>query len=189
MPGILTALVAIAVLAAGWVVWQFNRLVRTRNQVREGWSGIEVQLKRRHELVPNLVAAVKGYQAHEQEVLEEVTRERGVAATASGPGEAGPAEQELGRGLGRLIALAENYPDLKADEVFRRLIRDLVEIEDQIQFARRYYNGSVRDLNNAIESFPGNLVAGAFSFAPATFFEVESAAERIPPDLAASLPA
>ena len=175
------------VLLGGWLVTAYNRLVKARNQMREGWSGIEVQLKRRHDLVPGLVECVKGYQTHEQDLLQSVTKERSAAQAAHGAGEAGGAEKILGRDLGKIVALAERYPDLKADLAFRGLMTDLVEIEDQIQYARRYYNGSVRDLNNGIESFPSNLVAGMFSFAKADFFEVETASERIPPDLAKAL--
>lgn len=183
-------LIVIGVLLAldlVWLVWAFNKLVKARNQMRLGWSGIEVQLKRRHDLVPALVECVQGYQTHERELLEAVTRERGEASAASGPGEAGGAEQTLGRDLGRIVALAEAYPELKADASFRDLMGKLVEIEDQIQFSRRYYNGSVRDLNNAIEAFPTNVVAKMFRFVPAEFFEVANASERLPPDLAEQL--
>jgi LemA protein len=187
MDSILATLGILVLLVLGWVVWAYNRLVTFRNRRREGWSGIEVQLKRRHDLVPSLVQCVKGYQRHEQDLLEAVVRERGEALAARGAGEAGGAETTLGRDLGRLVALAEDYPELKADAVFRNLMGDLVEIEDHLQYARRYYNGSVRDLNTAVESFPGNLVARAFGFASAEFFEVANASERLPPDLASSL--
>ena len=187
MKTILIVLGVCLALDLAWFAWAFNKLVKARNQMRLGWSGIEVQLKRRHDLVPALVECVNAYQTHERDLLESVTRERGAARAASGPGEAGGAEQTLGRDLGRIVALAEDYPDLKADASFRGLMTKLVEIEDQIQFARRYYNGSARDLNNAIESFPTNLVAGLFHFVPAEFFEVENASERLPPDLAAQL--
>jgi LemA protein len=176
-----TLIVTLAVLLGPvllWVVWAFNRLVRGRNQMREGWSGIEVQLKRRHDLVPGLVECVKGMRDHERELLEEVVRERSVARKAEGPAAAGGAESELGAGIGRLVALAEGYPELKADGQFRKLMEELVEIEDQIQFARRYYNGSVRDLNNLVESFPTNLVARAGGFRPGEYFEVEHVGER-----------
>ncbi|MDE0596483.1 MAG: LemA family protein [Roseibacillus sp.] len=180
-------LALLVLLAGACVVWAYNMLVKARNQMREGWSGIEVQLKRRHDLIPSLVQCVKGYQTHERELLETVSRERTEAQAARGAGEAGGAEKILGRDLGKIVALAEAYPDLKADKSFRGLMGDLVEIEDQIQYARRYYNGSVRDLNNAIESFPSNLVAGRFGFEVGDFFEVETASERLPPDLAAAL--
>jgi len=170
-----------------WLIVLYNRLVKARNQLREGWSGIEVQLKRRHDLIPALVECVKGYQGHERELLEEVARDRGVAQAATGASEVGRAERALGKDLIRIVALVEQYPELKADEVFLGLMEDLVEIEDHLQYARRYYNGSVRDLNNVVESFPANLVAGRFGFKVAKFFEVESTRERLPPDLAAAL--
>ena len=170
-----------------WLIVLYNRLVKARNQLKEGWSGIEVQLKRRHDLIPALVECVKGYQRHERQLLEEVVRDRGLAQAASGAGEAGRAERALGRDLVRIVALAEQYPELKADEAFLGLMEDLVEIEDHLQYARRYYNGSVRDLNNVVESFPANLVAGGFGFKVTKFFEVDSIRERLPPDLASAL--
>ena len=187
MKEFLIGLAVAAVVVVALVVRAYNKLVSARNQMREGWSGIEVQLKRRHDLVPALVECVKGYQTHERDLLETVTRERSEARAASGAGEAGKAEQSLGRDLGKIVALAEDYPELKADEAYRGLMGDLVEIEDQLQYARRYYNGSVRDLNNRVESFPTNLLAGVFGFAKGDFFEVETASERIPPDVAQSL--
>ena len=176
--GVVVALAVVLVLALLWGVWAFNRLVRGRNQMREGWSGIEVQLKRRHDLVPGLVECVKGMRDHEREVLEEVVRERSAARAAEGPAAAGGAESELGAGIGKIVALAESYPELKADGQFGKLMEELVEIEDQIQFARRYYNGSVRDMNNLVESVPTNLVAGVGGFGRGEFFEVENVGER-----------
>ena len=178
--------IAVVVFVAA-VILIYNKLVKARNQMREGWSGIEVQLKRRHDLVPALVGCVKGYQPHEKGLLEAVIRERTEAQAARGAGDAGAAEKVRGRDLGKVVALAEAYPELKVDELFQELMGDLVEVEDQIQYARRYYNGSVRDLNNAIESFPSNLVAGRFGFEVGDFFEVETASERLPPDLATAL--
>ena len=177
---------ALAAMVAAWLGWAFNRLVRARNRMREGWSGIEVQLKRRHDLVPRLVETVKAYTAHERRVLEAVASERNAAQAAKGPGEATRAEQSLGKGLGRMVALAEAYPELKADASFRDLITRLVEIEDGIQYARRYYNGSVRDLNNLIESFPTNLVARLFGFRAGEFFETTTASERLAPKVGQS---
>ena len=163
------------------LIWMYNRLVRQRNIVSEAWAGIDVQLQRRHELVPNLVATVKGYMRHEAEVLENVTLKRG---GGSGP-EPGQAEQEtaLSQSLGRLFALAEDYPDLKASEGFMQLHTSLVEVEDQLQYARRYYNGAVRDNNNLVESFPVNLLAGPFGFRTAEFFEIELSSQRQAPSV------
>lgn len=156
----------------------YNRLVRLRNKMREGWSGIEVQLKRRHELIPNLVKTVEAYQNHERGTLEAVTAQRQEARAAHGVAEAARAEEKLGKGLGKLIAVAEDYPDLKADGHFRELMAELVATEDEIQYARRYYNGAVRDLNNGLEAFPSNVVGMIGGFEGGEFFEVKNAAER-----------
>jgi LemA protein len=180
----LMAMVMIGLFVAGLVVWAvviFNRLIRLRNQVREGWSGIEVQLKRRHDLVPNLVRVVGAYQRHERELLEEVTAQRTAAVSANGPSEASGAERGLTEGIAGLLALVEAYPELKADGSFRDLHKTLVEIEDDLQYARRYYNGSVRDMNNVVESFPSLLVARAGGFGVNDYFEVENAVERVVP--------
>ena len=177
-------LLVVLALAAAVIVWGvviYNSLVRMRNMVEEAWSGIDVQLKRRTDLVPNLVSTVKGYAAHEKGTLEEVIRLRNMAQSAQGVNETAQAQGLLGQALGRLFALAESYPDLKANANFAQLQATLGEIEEQIQLARRYYNGAVRNLNIAVESFPSNLVAGRFGFAKAEFFELESAAERAVP--------
>ena len=154
--------------------------VDIRNRVREAWSGIDVQLKRRHDLVPNIVTTVKAYAAHEREVLEEVTRARGGVAAAP-TAEFLSFENQFARALGSLLALVEAYPDLKADRRFLALQDDLVTVEDDLQMARRYFNGTVRDFNTMVESFPGNLVAGVFGFKTAEFFEIERAMERTAP--------
>lgn len=174
----LLTLVLLLLLAA---VWIYNRLVRYRNQVNEAWAGIDVQLQKRHELVPNLVATVKGYVAHESGVFRDVSliRSRGDAAVTA----TAARETALSRSLGKLFALAEDYPELKASEGFRQLHASLVEIEDHLQYARRYYNGAVRVNNNFVESFPSNLVAGLFGFSSAEFFEIEFAAQRSTPDV------
>ncbi|MDF1751945.1 MAG: LemA family protein [Verrucomicrobiales bacterium] len=174
---------ALIIVSTGWAVITFNRLVRGRNQLKEGWSGIDVQLKRRRDLVPNLVAVVKAYQKHEQELLENVTRHRSEAAAASTIDSTRSAEGQLSADLGRLLMLAESYPDLKADSQFRELGSNLVKIEDDLQYARRYYNGSVRDLNNLVESFPNNLIAAIGGFKTADYFELENAAAGLTPDL------
>jgi len=158
-----------------WLVVAFNRLVRQRNLVREGWSGIDVQLKRRHDLVPALVDAVRGHAAFERGVLEEVTRLR-AAAPATRAQQDG--ENALAAHLRGLLAVVEAYPELRASESFLTLQAQLASVEDHLQMARRYFNGAVRDYNIAVESFPPNLVARAFGFGLHEFFQVESALER-----------
>jgi len=178
---------AAGALVAGIVLWAvvlFNSLVRKRNMVEEAWSGIDVQLKRRDDLIPNLVSTVKGYAAHEQGTLEDVVRLRGQAQQAQGVGEIAHTQELLGAALGKLFALAENYPDLKANTTFLQLQSALQEIEEQAQLARRYYNGAVRDLNIAVDAFPSNLIAQRFGFIKAEFFELENAAERSVPQVA-----
>ena len=172
-------LALILVIALAWAVWTYNQLVRLRNQVSEAWAGIDVQLQRRHELVPNLVATVKGYMKHESGVLERVSRLRGHPEMRVD--ERADQESGLSRSIGRLFALAEDYPDLKASDGFQQLHSSLVEIEEHLQFARRYYNGSVRDNNNLVEGFPSLLIAGLFAFKSATFFEIELASQRAAP--------
>lgn len=172
---------ALAAALLLWAVLIYNGLVRMRSMVQEAWSGIDVQLKRRTDLIPNLVATVKGYAEHEKGTLEEVIRLRGLAQNAQGVGETAQAQGLLGAALGKLFALAESYPDLKANANFAQLQANLGEIEDQIQLSRRYYNGAVRNLNIAVESFPSNLVAGRFGFVKAEFFELESPSERATP--------
>lgn len=159
----------------------YNRLVRLRNMVREGWSGIDVQLKRRANLIPNLVETVKGYMGHERDLLEKVTQLRSQSLKTGNLGEKQRVESALTGGLARLFAVAEGYPELKANQNFQDLQHQISEIEDQIQLARRYYNGTVRNLNIAIESFPGNLVAGWFAFQTAEYFEIEEPGDRAVP--------
>jgi len=174
-------LITLVILLVGAGIWIYNRLVRNRNRVSEAWAGIDVQLQKRAELVPNLVQTVKGYAAHESSVFEEVAHIRKTGETRVDA----VAQQEtaLSRSLGRLFALAEDYPDLKASEGFQQLHSSLIEIENHLQFARRYYNGAVRDNNNVIESFPSNIVAGLFNFELAKFFEIEFASQRSAPDV------
>jgi LemA protein len=161
-----------------WTVLMYNNLVKNTNLVKEGWSGIETQLKRRANLIPNLVETVKGYATHEREAFEEVTSLRSQAFGAKGVGERSQLEGRLTAALGNLFAIAENYPELKASQNFQELQNSLSEVEDQIQLSRRYYNGTVRDLNILVESFPSNLIANAFRFRQAEFFELENAADR-----------
>jgi len=175
--GVLVAIVLIAIML-------FNRLVRQRNVVREGWSGIDVQLRRRTDLVPNLVEAVKGYAAHERTVFEEVTQRRAGSIAASDVVGQAAAEKALNGSLGRLMAVAEAYPQLKADKNFLELQQQLTEIEDQIQMARRYYNGAVRNLNISIQSFPGVLIARPLGFREEPFFELEDRSQAAAPQVA-----
>ena len=167
---VLFLLIALAVA----VVILYNRLVRSRNRVDTAWSDIDVQLQRRHDLVPNLVQAVDQYASYERATLEAVTELRAEAMRVTDMDARGKAEEELGNGVQRLIALAENYPDLKANENFLNLQNQLVETENYLQFARRYYNGSVRDYNTMTETVPSNFVAGAFGFGLRSFFQKSS---------------
>ena len=176
---ILIVVAAVAIYAAVL----FNALVRKRQMANEAWSGIDVQLKRRSDLVPNLVDTVKGYAAHERNVLDEVTSLR-AAANAVPAGDVArraQAEGALSLALGRLFALAENYPDLKASNNFLALQQQLSALEDDLQMARRYYNGTVRNFNIAVESFPSNMAAGLFNFVPAEFFAIDDADDRQAP--------
>ncbi len=173
----------IVVAAVGYGIYLYNDLVSKRQLVGEGWSGIDVQLKRRTDLIPNLLETVKGYMGHERETLEAVTNAR-AAATAganAGPEERARLEGALSSALGRLLAIAEAYPDLKANTTFLEFQGALQTVEDEIQMARRYYNGSVRNLNTAVESFPQNVVANAFKFEQAEYFELENEADRAVP--------
>lgn len=174
---------AVLVLLALWAVFDFNRLVRWRNMVAEAWSGVDVQLKRRYDLIPALVEAVRGYATHERELFTAVARLRTQAIDAA-PAEQSGAENALSAGLRSLLAVAEGYPDLKAGRNFLDLQRGLVEVEDQIQLARRYYNGTVRNYNILVQSFPSMIAARLVGFRPGEFFEIERATERSAPEVA-----
>jgi LemA protein len=156
----------------------YNRLIKNRNLVQEAWSGIDVQLKRRSDLIPNLLEAVKGYMGHERGVLDHVTELRTQSRQAGSVGEKARTEGMLGAALGNLLAVAENYPDLKASQNFLELQRSLADIEEQLQLARRYYNGAARDFNILIGSFPSNLIAQRFGFQPVEYFEIEAPQDR-----------
>lgn len=157
-------ILGVVILALLWGVAIYNGLVRLRALVREGFSGITVQLRRRADLIPNLVSTVEGYATHERDVLTEVTAHRADAVSAKGVAATAQADNAFSAMLGRLMAVAEAYPDLKADDNFRQLQEELSEIEDHLQSARRYYNATVRDLNTKIQSFPNVLVAGPMGF-------------------------
>ncbi len=161
----------VAAMLVVWVIWAFNRLVRLRNQLRTAWADIDVQLIRRHDLVPQLVAAVQGYVGHERAVLEAVTALRTQALALKSPAKLGEVESALEQALGRLFALKEAYPDLKASENFAQLQRDLVEVEEHLQYARRFYNGAVRDYNDTVQRVPDLVVARSFGFDDAEFFQ------------------
>lgn len=173
----LLVLVAVIVL---WIIGTYNGLITLRNRAKEAWSDIDVQLKRRYNLIPNLVETVKGYATHERELFEKVTEARTRAMGAQSPKEKGQAENILAGTLKTLFAVAENYPQLKASENFLELQRELRDTEDKIQAARRFYNGNVRDLNIKIEVFPANIIASLFRFAKMDFFEIEETAAREP---------
>ena len=183
----LTWIILLIAAALGvYLIVVFNRLVRTRQMANEAWSGIDVQLKRRSDLIPNLVDSVKGYAAHERDVLTQVTELRGAARAlpADDVGRRAQAEGALSVALGKLMAVAESYPDLKASGNFLALQQELSALETELQMARRYYNGAVRNQNVLVQSFPSNLIAGLFGFAPRDYFELSDEAERAVPTVA-----
>lgn len=176
---ILWVVLGIVALAIIFVIGVFNGLVGLRNQVKEAWSGIDVQLKRRYNLIPNLVETVKGYAAQEKSVFENVTKARSQAMSATTPAEHGKAENMLSGALKTLFAVAEAYPDLKSNQNFLDLQRELSLTEDKVQAARRFYNGVVRDYNTKIEVFPNNVIAGPFGFKKEEFFQIEGTPEQV----------
>lgn len=176
--GLLLVLILLALLA--WAVFVFNRLVQLRNQVRAGWSDIDVQLTRRHDLVPMLVEAVRAYAGHEKSVFERVATLRSAAMSANSPARLATVEAALEHEVGRLMLIQEAYPELKASENFLKLQRDLVDVEDHLQYARRFYNGAVRELSDGVQRFPDVLIAKSFGFRPAEFFEAAEGAARVP---------
>ena len=178
---VLIVLIIIFGVLALWLMGTYNSLVKFRNFKDEAWSGIDVQLKRRFDLVPNLVATVKGYAAHEQETFDSITRARS-AVTQAGPDPAKriAAENEFASTLRTLFAVAENYPELKANTNFLDLQQQLSKIEDELQLARRYYNGTARNLNNAVQRFPNVIVANFFGFRPTAYFETAEAEKTAP---------
>ena len=166
----MTVTLIILGIVFGWAIYSYNRLVRDRVRVETGWSDIDVQLKRRHDLIPKLVTAVKQYAAYESATLEAVTSQRGENLE---PRQSSDAEQAISRDLKSLLAVAEQYPDLKADQAFLDLQKNLTNVENHLQYARRYYNGAVRNLNIRIDSFPDTVIAKAFGFVKASFFEFD----------------
>ena len=179
---VLVPLGFVVVILLIWVILTYNRFVKLRQHLLDSWSGIDVELKRRYDLIPNLVSTVKGYARHESEVIERVVAARTSALASTGsPGSQAGDEQQLVTNLGRMLALAESYPDLKADRQFQELQDELVNTEDRLAAARRFYNGNVRTLNSLCESFPTSLVARLGSFEPSDFFEIEAAIQRSAP--------
>ena len=173
----------VLILTLIWAVVTYNRLIQEKNRVLAAWSDIGVQLKRRYDLIPKLVAAVNAYASYEQSVLEEITQLRSHSEQIETPNEKGYLEEKINGRLRELLAVAEAYPDLKANRQFLDLQRQLTQVEEQIQFARRYYNGAVRNLNVQIDSFPDLLIARLFRFHPAEFFQLESITETSPPEI------
>src|SRR4051812_46586683 len=180
---IVIIIVALLLLAGLIYILARNGIIRLRNQCDEAWSGIDVQLKRRHDLIPNLVESVKGYASHERETFEKVTQARAAAMQASGPAEASKAESQLTAALGGLRVVAEQYPQLRATENFQQLQRQLSELEDEIQASRRIYNSNVQQYNTRIQQFPGSLIANQGGFQPKTFFEITEPADREVPQV------
>jgi LemA protein len=176
-----TTILIILGLIVLWVILSYNGFVRLNNRVKEAWSDIEVQLKRRYDLIPNLVESVKGYASHEKNLFEKVTEARARAMGAEAKGdmkEIAKAENQLAGTLKTLFAVSENYPSLRASENFSQLQAELSDTENKIQAARRFYNGNVRDINTKIETFPSNLIAGIFNFKQKEFFDAEEQAEK-----------
>ncbi len=181
MPALWISLGVLLVLSL-WIAAMYNRLVRARNHCNESWSGIDTELKRRYDLIPNLVQTVKGYASHENSVIESVVQARARAVASNGsPAAQAKDENALIGTLRQLFVVVENYPQLKANENFLKLQGELSNTEDRIQAARRFYNANVRDLNVQIETFPSNVIAGMFHFSQREFFEIENAAAKLPP--------
>ena len=176
-------LIAVVVIVGLWVVPAYNKLVKWRNRVDESWADIDVQLKRRHDLIPNLVKVVQGYATHEKETLENVIKARNSAMSAGGPEELAAAENMLTGALKSIFALSEAYPDLKANENFLELQRELSDTENKVQAARRFYNTNVNSFNTTLQTFPTNMIAGMFSFSAKEFFEIDDDVERAVPEI------
>jgi LemA protein len=174
----LIIIIVVVVIIAFWVVGMYNGLVRLRNQVKNAWSQIDVQLKRRHDLIPNLMETVKGYMKHERETLEGITKARSQAMGANTVGEKAKAEGELNAAMSKFFLVVESYPDLKANQNFLALQEELTSTENKISFSRQNYNDQVLGYNNKIQMFPSNIIAGMFNFKAEEFFEIENKAER-----------
>ena len=180
---VLLVILGVVVLVGIYFISVYNKLVSLRNLVQEGWSSIDVMLKKRHDLIPNLVETVKGYATHERETLDSVIQARTAAQQANSVESKEVAEKNLDKAMFNLMAVAEQYPDLKANANFQQLQAELSAVESDIEKARRYYNGTVRNNNTTVQSFPSNVVAGMFGFKDATFFELQNASEREVPSV------
>jgi len=184
--GVLIVLIIIIAVIALFFISIYNSLVRLKNQVKNAWSQIDVQLKRRHDLIPNLIETVKGYMTHERDTLENITKARSQAVAAEGVGDKAKAEGELTRALGKFNLVVENYPDLKANQNFLSLQEELTSTENKISFSRQNYNDQVLFYNNKIQMFPSNIVAGMFRFTEEEFFEIEDEKEKEVPKVSFS---
>jgi LemA protein len=174
-------ILVLLILVLFYFIYVYNKIIKYKNTVREAWSGIDVQLRRRRNLIPLLSRVVSSYKDYERDTLQKVTEIRGRADNTDSPAEREKLEREFGKELMKIVALVENYPELKASEVYLQLQKELSEIEDNIQFARRYYNGAVRDYNTYISIFPNNIIAKLFGFKEEKFFELERAEEALTP--------
>lgn len=178
---VIGVIVGLVIVTALWGVGSYNRCVHLKSLLEEGWSGIDVQLKRRYDVIPNLLATVKGYSIHEKELLENIARFRSAAMGAGSVADKAQAETGLMQGLQRLFIAVEQYPDLKANQNFLQFQKELSVLEQDIQLARRYYNGTVRNYNSTIQAFPASLIAARYNFTPASYFELTSTQEREAP--------
>lgn len=183
MTTVLIVAIAIAVLVIFWLIFSYNRFIHLNAMLKEGWSGIDVQLKRRYDLIPNLVSTVKGYSIHEKNIIEDIVRMRAASMGTSNIQEKAAAEQGLTQSLKTLFALTEQYPNLKANENFLALQQELGSLEQELQLARRYYNGTARNYNIALTTFPSNIIARPFGFITTPYFEVTSSDERDVPKI------
>lgn len=177
---IITVIIVVLLI---WFVIIYNKFIKDKNLIREAWSGIDVQLKRRNDLIPNIIEAVKGYSGYEKSLFEKITELRNKASSQDRVKEKAFTENELSKAIVNLFAVAEAYPELKASNNFLDLQKQLAETEDQLQYARRYYNGVVRDYNIRVESFPSNIIANLFDYKTADYFEIELASERMTPEI------
>jgi LemA protein len=180
---VLLVVVGLIVIIILWLIGAYNGLVQLRNQAQNAWSQIDVQLKRRHDLIPNLVETARGYMQHERETLEAVTRARNLAQQASGPAQAAPAERQLSSALGQFFLVVEQYPNLKANENFLALQEELTSTENKISFARQFYNDATMTFRTRLQTFPTNIIAGMFNFKEMEFFQLESEADKAVPQV------